>query len=515
LGISANVLRYVAIALIAVFGLILFLPKLSNWFASATGSLADVGAKVQAISQGQKPGFVSGFFIGSALGLVWTPCAGPILAAITTLVATQQVSWQIVVLTVSYSLGAGVPLLLIAFGGHRLVTSSPWLSSHTESIRRLFGAVMLLTAAALAFQWDVLFQQMVLDYLPSFNVENHPLVKKELEHLRGPSRFSPSVIQSKERKTGDLPVLGQAPPIIGISAWINTSPLTLEQLKGKVVLVDFWTYSCINCIRTFPYLRKWYDKYHDRGLVIIGVHTPEFEFEKDENNVRGAVKRFEIKYPVALDNQYQTWQSFSNFYWPAHYLIDQEGDVREIHFGEGGYQETENAIRSLLNLPPLLVKEEKEEAAPIMQGMTPETYLGYKRAEAYVAENRIVKDAAASYGYHQPVGSNEVALQGMWTIGEESILSQSDSSRLTINFKADRVHLVLGGVSSKPIQVELDGHPLPEKYRTEDMNGKGEIIVHEPRKYDIVDLKGEDGRHLLTIQIPQGVEVYAFTFGAE
>lgn len=508
-GLSANMLRYIAIAVIGFFGLVLLIPALSEKFAMLTDSLATFGSNLQARNRTQRSGFVSGIMIGAALGLVWTPCAGPILAAITTLVATQKVTFEIVLLTIAYSLGAALPLLVIAYGGQRAL-SYPSLAKHTEGIRKVFGGLMILTALALAFNWDTAFQQSVLDYIPSIQLEDNAWVQDQLRSIRGASPFE----TKKERKNGELPFLAPAPQIKGISAWINSQPLTLDELKGKVVLIDFWTYSCINCIRTFPYLSHWYDTYKNDNFVIIGVHTPEFEFEKNESNVKKATERFHITYPVALDNHYQTWQAYSNSYWPAHYLIDQNGIVREVHFGEGAYLETENAIRSLLHLP-LLTEEKVIKAPSVMLDMTPETYLGYKRASAYISQIHLVPDKKMNYQYTDTLMPNETGLYGEWTVTGEYIESESDDSTLSLNFKANRVYLVMDGKSSLPIKVDLDGHPLPSNYWTVDMNDRGEIVVKDARKYDIVDMKGEGGRHVLTLHIPKGIEAYAFTFGME
>ena len=518
-GLSANVLRYIAIAVIGFFGLVLMIPVLSEKFARLTDSIGTFGANLQSRSRSTRSGFISGIMIGAALGLVWTPCAGPILAAITALVATQKVTFEVVLLTIAYSLGAALPLLVIAYGGQRAL-SFPSLAKHAEGIRKAFGALMLLTALALAFNWDAAFQQSVLDYFPKVDLENNAWVQKQLQHLRGPSPYAThqeaQALQGKSgqiTKDGELPFLAPAPQLKGITAWINSPPLTLDQLKGKVVLLDFWTYSCINCIRTFPYLRRWYDAYKDDNFVIIGVHTPEFEFEKDENNVKKAVERFHITYPVAMDNHYLIWQAFYNSYWPAHYLIDQNGIVRQVHFGEGGYLETENAIRSLLHLP--LILEAKEEKIVYMPGITPETYLGYKRASSYSSQIQIVRNQKTTYQYTDSLKPNEVGLKGEWTVEAESINSNSTSSTLSLNFKANRVYLVLSGTSPLPIKVELDGQPLPSSFWTSDMDDRGGIVIKDARKYDIVDLKGQNGRHVLTLHIPDGIQAYAFTFGVE
>ena len=344
-GISPDfLLAMVLFGITIFFGLTLLFPWLGDRFAALTSVFSSLGTAVQEHSTFAGTGFLSGFILGGALGLIWTPCAGPILATITALVATSAVSINAIIITLVYSLGAALPMFLIMYGGNHIINSTQFLAGYTELIRRVFGALMILGALAIAFHFDVVLQQFAVRYFPMITIEDNQTVKKELEELKMNDRKkTTSLIQGEQES---------APALVGITDWINTPPLSLQQLKGKVVLIDFWTYSCINCVRTLPYIRQWYEAYRNKGLVIIGVHTPEFEFEKNVNNVKAAVKRFEIQYPVALDNNYQTWQNYNNSYWPAHYLIDQEGVIRYKHFGEGNYKETENAIRSLLGLQP-------------------------------------------------------------------------------------------------------------------------------------------------------------------
>lgn len=522
-GISANVLRYSAILIIGFFGLVMILPTFSNLFARATQRVAELGNEFQGVTRTESSGFWSGLLLGIALGLIWTPCAGPILAAITALVATQKISLDVLLLALSYSIGSAIPLLAITLAGHKALTSFPFFVKHSEGIRQGFGLIMILTAVAIAFNLDVAFQQKILDYLPNIQIENNAWVESRLKNLRSPNPnflpANPGPFGKGEPGTAaaspqELPKYAAAPEFTGITDWINTAPLTLKELRGKVVLIDFWTYSCINCIRTLPYLKDWYAKYHDKGLVIVGVHTPEFEFEKDLNNVKDAVKRFGIKYPVAMDNNYGTWEAYSNSYWPAHYLVDQDGIIRQFHFGEGGYLETENGIRSLLGMP--LLKEPSVQI-PMVTAVaeTPETYLGYKRGHVYTSQNQIRRDTTATYHYTGSLGTDQVGLNGQWEVKDEYILSQADDATLTLNFMANRVYLVLGGESALPIKVELDGKPIAAANKTADMNQQGEIFVKEPRKYDIVDMKEAGGRHEVTLRIPKGIRAYAFTFGME
>lgn len=493
-GLSANALRYAAIILIFFFGLVMIFPRLSNAFATLTAPLADAGLSLQ--GTGKAEGFWPGVVFGIALGLLWTPCAGPILAAITTLVATQSVNLAIILITLAYSIGSALPMFIIAYGGGKVIQSSKFLSRHTEGIRQFFGGLMILAAVAIALHWDMILQQQVTRFFPPILIEDNALVKSELDKLRGETTGAEG-FQMKQTMPGELMNFGKSPEIVGIINWINSPPLSLMQLQGKVVLIDFWTYSCINCLRTLPYLEKWYQDYKDKGFVIIGVHTPEFEFEKDPQNVAEAASRLGVKYPIAQDNDYKTWEAFHNHYWPAHYLIDAKGDLRMIHFGEGGYIETENAIRKLLGMPQLMMEEVKLSKRPI----TPETYLGLLRGKSFTAENQIVPMEIAQYDYKTPLQEDKVGLKGAWMVENEKITSASDESKLDLNFLARDVYLVLSGTNKLPLKVILDGKPY------------GEIKVDGDRKYDIV--KVPYGRHEISLTIPKGVSAYAFTFGDE
>lgn len=471
-GLSPNILRYVAIALIFFFGLVMVFPKLSNWFAKTTSPIANLGQQVQGTVP--RPGFWGGIFFGLALGLLWTPCAGPILGAITTLVATGSINTMAILMTLAYSIGAGIPLLLFAYGSAKLVQTSHFLSSRSERIRQFFGVLMLLFALLLAFNWDMLLNEKLSRIFPEF------LSEKKL---------------SIPSQTKNLPENGKAPELSGITGWINSPPLTLSELKGKVVLIDFWTYSCINCLRTLPYLKNWYHDYKNDGFVIIGVHAPEFAFERDYGNVKKAAKDLGIDYPIALDNNYDTWNAYDNHYWPAHFLIDQEGIIRMEHFGEGGYVETENAIRQLLNLPPLEMQEPTARTRPI----SPETYLGLSRGRSYAMD--LQNGQTFNYSYTPPLEDDQVGLKGLWRAEDEYIQAKSDNSYLDYNFLATRVYLVLAGSSKTFLEVYLDG----KWYGTIDVDGD--------RKYDIV--RTTYGRHQLSLKVPKGIKAYAFTFGDE
>lgn len=495
-GLSANVLRYIAIALLFFFALTLISARLSALFAQLVSPLAALGERLQSRRPSDSQGLGGGFIFGMALGLLWTPCAGPILAAITTIVATQSIDISIILITLAYSLGAGIPMLLIAYGGRKVIQSSRFLSTHAEAIRQGFGWLMLLAALAMAMQADMLLQQQIAKIFPPILLEDNSLVKDELAKLRQLPGAPPKWLA--EAMTDDLADYGQAPELTGIVNWINSPPLSLMQLQqqGKVVLIDFWTYSCINCLRTLPHIEKWFQDYSKDGLVVVGVHTPEFEFEKSPKNVAQATSQLAITYPIAQDNDYKTWQAYHNQYWPAHYLIDKGGHVRQIHFGEGAYAETEQAIRQLLGLPAIPMPTAIVVA---MRPITAETYLGWQRAKKYSAEIPLALGQIAEYNYQKPLENDAIGLRGKWLVESEYISSQSSQSFLDLNFLAKQVYLVLSGGSQEPLQVYLDGQFMAK------------ITWDGDRKYDIVDTSY--GRHLLSIQVPQGVKAYAFTFG--
>jgi cytochrome c biogenesis protein CcdA/thiol-disulfide isomerase/thioredoxin len=498
-GISPDFLRYAAILVMAFFGLTLLFPQLEQMLVRYFSGIAQIGNVIQGKSSLVGSGFLSGMILGVALGLIWTPCAGPILAAITTLAATRAVTLNTILITLMYSLGAALPMFLIAYGGSKIIYSTSMVSRYAETIRKFFGLLMILSALAIAFHVDVILQQFTLKYFPMITIEDNSLVKKELEKIVTGSNLLGGTLES------------QAPDFVGIAAWINTEPLSLTTLRGKVILVDFWTYSCINCVRTLPVLKQWYADYKDQGFVLVGVHTPEFAFEKNIKNVQDAVKRFGIEYPVALDSNYETWRAYNNSYWPAHYLIDQQGVIKERHFGEGGYQETENAIRALLGLG---AKGMVETPVQLRKAQTPELYLGFARAQQYQTSPAIQQNQKIDYSYQMPLADDHIGLNGVWSVTPEFIKSESDMSRMDLNFIANRVYLVMQSDEPRAVHVMLDNEEVAHNYHSVDMNERGEIFVHEARMYDILDLRGDNGRHTLSLVMPSGVSAYAFTFGA-
>lgn len=522
-GVSADVLRSASIVIIAFFGLSLLWPKMRLWLEKSFQRLT------QFAPQTKKQGMFGGVLVGFSLGLLWTPCVGPILASVISLALTGNVSISAFVITAAYAIGTAIPMLMIMKGGQALLQRHSWLTSNTNKIQQAFGVVMILTAISIGFNWDRQFQTWVLAKFPQYGVgltkiEEVKVVQDRLDNLQtktGQSRddkedeMGRPIFKVRGDESGQLPIIFKAPAIQPSGEWFNSEPLTLEELaqQEKVVLIDFWTYSCINCIRTLPYLRGWHDKYADKGLVIIGVHSPEFEFEKKASNVLDAIDDFELKYPVVQDNDFLTWRAYNNRYWPAKYLIDKEGQVRYTHFGEGSYTETENAIRLLLEEEPL---QDSKLSQPTRRRQSPEIYLGYQRAKNYTQPS-LKLDQEQTLELSGSLPQDGVGLNGKWYLDAEFVEARVNKAQLQLDFMGQQVYLVMEtapGIESAQVKVLVDGQSLPASYLTNDTNQQGVITVKEARKYDLLDLGDDYGRHTLTLEFDQGVRVFAFTFGS-
>jgi cytochrome c biogenesis protein CcdA/thiol-disulfide isomerase/thioredoxin len=482
-GLPEDFLRNLAIVLLLVVALTLLWP----WFAEL------LARPLQALTRRGSGDLGGGFLLGASLGLVFVPCAGPVLAAVTVIAANREVGLEGLLLTLAYALGAAVPMLAIAFAGRRVSGS---LREHAATVRRAAGVVVGVAALAIAFGLDQRLQTRIPGYTESLQerFERSEPAQRELRELTGARAPHTADGDTAEGKLVDY---GPAPEFTGVVGWLNSEPLTLARLRGRVVLIDFWTYSCINCLRTLPYIKEWDERYRRLGLTIVGVHSPEFAFERRKSNVRENAKRLGLRYPIALDNQYGTWQAWSNQYWPAKYLIDRDGHVRFYHFGEGRYAETEGAIRTLL--------AERGKALPAASGLpdrsphgavTPESYLGYRRLVGVVAAG-VGRDREHAYSFPVSQPPNEVVFSGRWRIEHERAVA-GRAARLRLSYRARNVYLVLTGRGS--VSVLVDGKPE----RT--------VRVRADKLYTLVE-RPELGDHLLELRFAPGVAGYAFTFG--
>jgi len=482
LGLDLDVVKEASLVLLALFGLVLLSEKLSEKFSSMTQGAADLGNRLAGVGGN---GLLSGVLIGALIGLVWTPCAGPILAAVLVQVIRQETELAGNLVILSFGIGAGIPMLIIALTGRKIMAKLGFFARHAEAVRKGFGVLILLAVAYIA---------------SGANIESLFMSAKKVESPRGE-------LVLRDGLSKPYPV----PEFAEIERWLNSEPLTMAGLKGKVVLVDFWTYSCINCVRTLPYLTDWDRKYRDMGLVIVGVHSPEFEFEKRTTNVEAAIAQHGIRYPVAQDNRLSTWLNFHNRYWPAHYLIDRQGQVVYTHFGEGQYEVTENNIRYLLGL-----KEKGEtlkvEGPTFASGQTPETYLGYARADSF-GGGTVARDAQRGYRFPDSLPDDAWALDGKWRVEREKIVGGGKGAALRLNFKARKVFLVLGTASGKPVQatIKLNGAAVGGNAGKD--APAGVVTVERNTLYELIDQKMPKNGLLEIETDAPGLEAYAFTFG--
>ena len=510
-----NGLRLAAVIIIGFLGLTMVIPALSGLIEVYISRLSGLfGQKT-----GEGNGFGIGFITGLSLGIVWSPCAGPILAAIATLAATGKVTLNVVMITFAYVLGTGIPLFLFAYGGQRIIRRTRSLSAHLGRIQQAFGVIMLLTALAIQTNYDKVVETKLLGLFPVFGTtlnafESNNAIAEQLDQLKVNNH---SEIMNASQKDSLLNADKLAPDFVGIAKWINSdSELTIQSLRGKVVLVDFWTYTCINCIRTLPHVTSWYEKYKDKGFVVVGVHTPEFEFEHSTQNVEDASKMYGIHYPIAQDNDYKTWNNYRNEYWPAEYLIDAKGQIRRTHFGEGEYDEMEMAIRELLqengktlSMPLIKLPDEMPEGE-----QSPETYLGAARME-YFYPTKTLAPGQRSFIFPKDIQLNSFSLSGVWNIRGENAVAGKDA-QLQYHFYADKVYLVLhpaNNSSHQRIKVLLDGKIIDSSEVGSDVQN-GVVTLDSDRLYNLVDLHGKAGAHKLLLQFETpGIEAYAFTFG--
>jgi cytochrome c biogenesis protein CcdA/thiol-disulfide isomerase/thioredoxin len=546
--------RWIALALVLLFGLALLLPSLADRLSRPFVALGNRLTTTAAESGGSPR---SSLLLGIATGLLWAPCAGPILGLILTGAALHGANVETSLLLLAYAAGSAVSLAAALLLGGRVFAAMKRSLGAEEWIRRVLGGAVVVGALAIAFGLDTgflsrvstpgttrieqaLFGKLMTDRTPPPSANDDDVLLpsgngaamsgsnaiKGGGAMRGANdAMKGGAMMSARGSSGVLPVIGKLPPLDGATEWLNSPPLTADGLRGHVVVVDFWTYSCINCLRALPYVKAWYEKYRDKGLVVIGIHAPEFAFEKDLRNVRREVKELGVAYPVAVDNDYKLWRAFGNEYWPAHYFVDASGNIRHTHFGEGEYDESERVIQQLLaeagggNLPTDLVSAAGTGAALAADDahvLSPETYIGHARAESFASPGGQVPGAAHDYAVPPKLSLNEWALGGSWTVGEESASANAAETRIAFHFQARDLHLVLGpGPDGKPVRfrVRLEG-AVPGADHGTDVDADGNGTVSEQRLYQLIRQSGDVRDRVFEIEfLDPGVVGYAFTFG--
>ncbi|MEN4938913.1 cytochrome c biogenesis protein DipZ [Stenotrophomonas sp. TWI1151] len=514
--------RWIALVVMAVFALALLWPALADRLLSPFQRLgARLSASADAASDAGRGGVGTSLLIGIATGLLWAPCAGPILGLILTGAALQGASVGTSGLLLAYALGAATSLALAIWIGGRVFAALKRRLGVGEWVRRGLGIAALLAVVAIAMGWDT----GVLTRLST--VSTAKLEQGLLDVLPAQQPAAGAAMMSTAGAPGQpLPVEGTLPSLAGATGWLNSPPLDAQALRGKVVLVDFWTYSCINCLRAMPYVREWAERYRDHGLVVIGVHAPEFAFERNLANVQRAVKDLKVTYPVAIDNDFAIWRGFNNKYWPAHYFIDAQGRIRAHHFGEGNYAQSEQIIRQLLREAGNTLPGDDAPVAMTLNGVarqadmdnlkSPETYLGHARAENFASPGGQRQDQPADYTVPATLQHNQWALAGRWTVGNEDARLETRGGRVAFRFHARDLHLVLApGEDGKPVRfrVRIDGQ-APGAAAGGDISADGDGRVDENRLYQLIRQSGAVQERTFEIEfLDPGVRAYAFTFG--
>lgn len=519
LGLPDSLLRTLAIVALIAFGICLLVPWLADRLEARLSRLAPSGG-VAGDADRRGSGFWSGMLVGGGLGFVYAPCAGPILAGVITASASQSFTAARLAVAFAYGVGSAAALYVLMLGGRRLTSR---LARRSGRFQMAMGAVMVLIALLMLGNYDTRFETAIASDLPSFLVdptnglESSHAAQTQLAALRGHKVRQDAGLHAADAGLR-LPIIGKAPEFRDTQHWFNTPgdrPVSLASLRGHVVLVDFWTYTCINCIRTLPYLNAWYAKYHRDGFDIIGIHTPEFPFEHSAANVAAAIQQNGIHYPVGQDNDYATWDAYENQYWPAEYLIDAQGRIRLEDFGEGEYATKQRAIRSLLveagDGAGLGEAADVHAIKPSEAEVTPESYLGTERGERFT--NGSLTDGLHDFGPlpGQPPPLSGLRFAGTWDVGAWGTAAVADSI-LQLHFRARRVYLVMGSPGHpRPVRVLLDGRPIPQSLAGTAVHA-GAAEVQFQDVYNLVDLPSVQ-THTLTVEVPAGVSVYDFTFG--
>lgn len=497
LGLPQDVLRWAGIVVLLIIGVGLIVPAVQHLLEKP---FSRIPQKAVGVERG-------GFGLGFALGAVYVPCAGPVLAAITVAGSTGRIGVGTVVLTLSFAIGAAIPLLIFALAGRSVAERVKAFRKRQRGIRILGGVVMIALAVGLVFDLPAALQRLLPDYTGQLQTDlaESEQVGEALQ-LGGLATDENRDLDKCTNGAAELQSCGTAPAIRGIDAWLNTpggEAVDLEQLRGEVVLVDFWAYSCINCQRSLPHVTAWDETYRDAGLQVIGVHSPEYAFEKEQRNVEQGVRNFGIDYPVALDNSLATWTAYRNRYWPASYLIDAEGTVRHIQFGEGGYEKTEALIRELLtNADPdvrLPQATDVADTTPGADATTPETYLGLGKEVNFGGEQEY-RSGTNAYRFPDDLARDTFALDGGWSLDFQGATPEGGDGRIRLSYTATQeVRIVAGGTG----ELRVSGDGVAE--RRVDVEGA-------PDSYRVVRVDGAATGEI-TVEVPQGVTVYSFTFG--
>jgi cytochrome c biogenesis protein CcdA/thiol-disulfide isomerase/thioredoxin len=494
--------RYAAMFLLLLLGLALIFP---SWSERMMRPFVMLGGRLQQ-SADQQSSLKGSLLLGVAVGFLWAPCAGPILGLVLAGAALHGANLYSALLLLTFAAGAATSLGVALLASSRVIGWMKRSFGVEEWVRRVLGVAVVGGIVIIALGWDTRF----LAQLTSANTT--ATEQKLIANLAQPNEAT---------QVADT---GMAPSFVGATQWLNSPALTSESLRGKVVLVDFWTYSCINCLRTLPYLKAWDAKYRSQGLVIVGVHAPEFAFEKDIKNVEQAVRELGVTYPVAIDNEYAIWNAYQNQYWPAHYLIDAQGRIRDQHFGEGAYQETEQMIQTLLkeahlglalNQDFVQVTGTGATAAAADMERSPETYIGYGRQANFISREPVRQDAAARYNAPRTLKQDQWALSGIWQVGKESAVTQATGGAISFRFQGRDLHLVLGPNDGKPVRfkVTLDG-VAPGNDHGVDIDAQGNGVIHEQRLYQLIRQSGAIRNRTFRIEFQDsGAEAFAFTFG--
>jgi cytochrome c biogenesis protein CcdA/thiol-disulfide isomerase/thioredoxin len=484
LNLPGDVIRWVGLIALVLLGVGLIVPRFQHLLEKPFSWIPQK-------SVGTDRG---GFALGLALGAVYVPCAGPVLAAITVAGATGQIGTGTLVLTATFAVGTAIPLLVFALAGRGVAARVRAFRAHERGLRITAGVVMIALAVGLTFNLPEILQRTIPDYTSA------------LQEAVGGADVVKNVTDPVEPDTGcvessvDLVDCGAAPELTGITSWLNSDPLTLDGLKGQVVLIDFWAYSCINCQRATPHLTAWDDAYRDAGLTIIGVHAPEYAFEEVQGNVIAGAERLGIHYPIALDNDFATWQAYDNAYWPAKYLIDAEGEIRYIHYGEGQYGGTEILIRELLeDADPSVVlpaATEVPDLSPVSANQTPEIYFNTLRMTNYRGSG-LYQEGTANYEFPSVQHEDSFSLAGEWTADQQGITA-GPGAGIRLDYYGEHVYLNVGGTGTITVTDGDSTHVIR--------------VSGEPNIYDLVE-KDAASRGLVTVEVSEGLQAYSFTFG--